>query len=143
VSSPDPDGWTSRVAPQVGSRLGLEGEELEVLTRAAQLHDIGKVALPEELLRKSQPPTTDEIEFVRRHVLVGERLLRAAEPLGPVARVVSRDARALGRPRLSGRAERPGDPARGAHHLRLRDLRGHDRRAQLPDEPLASTTSPS
>src|SRR5206468_11901706 len=40
VEAPDGGGFASRVAPLVGARLGLAGEELEILTRAAQLHDI-------------------------------------------------------------------------------------------------------
>jgi two-component system, cell cycle response regulator len=81
-------GWTSVVAPRLGARLGLAGEDLEVLARAAQLHDIGKVAIPRELLLKTGPLSDDELDFIRRHVIIGERVLHGAEPLVPVAQVV-------------------------------------------------------
>jgi diguanylate cyclase (GGDEF)-like protein len=81
-------GWTSVVAPRLGTRLGLVGEELEILARAAQLHDIGKVAIPRELLLKTGPLSVEELDYIRRHVVIGERVLHGAEPLVPVARVV-------------------------------------------------------
>ena len=81
-------GWTSVVAPRLGARLGLAGEDLDILSRAAQLHDIGKVAIPRELLLKTGPLSSEELDYIRRHVVIGERVLHGAEPLVPVARVV-------------------------------------------------------
>jgi HD-GYP domain len=55
---------------------------------AAQLHDIGKVAIPEAILNK--PGALDEAEwrFMRCHTLIGERILAAAPALADVAAVV-------------------------------------------------------
>jgi diguanylate cyclase (GGDEF)-like protein len=76
------------LAVTVGRELGLEPAELEVLDRAAELHDIGKVAIPDAILEKPGPLTTEERAFVRRHPIVGERILASAPDLLPVARIV-------------------------------------------------------
>jgi diguanylate cyclase (GGDEF)-like protein len=72
----------------VGRRLGMSDAELEELQRAAELHDIGKVAIPEEILNKPAALDAGEWEFVRRHTILGERILASAPALSPVARLV-------------------------------------------------------
>ena len=76
------------LAVAVGTRLGLRRDELEELGRAAQLHDLGKLAVPDEILHK--PGALDEREwaFVRQHTIVGERILRASPALRSVAGIV-------------------------------------------------------
>jgi diguanylate cyclase (GGDEF)-like protein len=71
-----------------GRRLGLRRDELEELSRAAQLHDLGKLAVPDEILHKPGPLDEREWEFVRQHPIVGERILRASPALRSVAGVV-------------------------------------------------------
>lgn len=77
-----------RLARGVGRRFGIEGDELRDLTRAAELHDIGKLAIPEAILRKPGPLTDGEWELVRRHTTAGERFLASMPGLGPAARLV-------------------------------------------------------
>jgi two-component system, cell cycle response regulator len=72
----------------VGRRLALDTERMDILTRAAELHDIGKVAIPEEILHKPGPLTDGEWAFVRQHTVIGERILAAAPALAPVGRIV-------------------------------------------------------
>jgi two-component system, cell cycle response regulator len=72
----------------VGRRLRVPAEHLETLRQAAEVHDIGKIAIPEQILTKAGPLTDDEWEFIRRHTLIGERILAAAPALGQVARLV-------------------------------------------------------
>jgi two-component system cell cycle response regulator len=72
----------------VGRRLGLEGEELDVLARAAELHDVGKIAIPDAILSKPGPLDEVEWQFMHRHTILGERILMAASALRPVARLV-------------------------------------------------------
>ena len=76
------------LAEGIGARLGLEPTELEELHRAAELHDIGKVAIPDAILDKPGPLDDVEWEFMRRHTIVGERILRAAPALDRVATIV-------------------------------------------------------
>ena len=56
--------------------------------QAGQLHDIGKLAIPDAILEKPSTLDEDEWAFVRRHTLIGERILAAAPDLGRVAIVV-------------------------------------------------------
>ncbi len=72
----------------VGARLGLSGAELDELFRAARLHDLGKLAVPEEILNKPAPLDEREWEFIRQHTVVGERILRASPAFRAVASIV-------------------------------------------------------
>jgi two-component system, cell cycle response regulator len=76
------------LARAVGRQLGLDAEDLDVVVRAAELHDIGKVAIPDAILHRPGPLSDDEWAFVHNHTLIGERIVSAAEALRPVARVV-------------------------------------------------------
>ncbi len=73
---------------EVGRRLGMEGEELDVLARAAELHDVGKIAIPDAILSKPGPLNAEEWGFMSRHTILGERILAAAAALRPVAGLV-------------------------------------------------------
>ncbi len=68
--------------------LGLRRDELDELERAAQLHDLGKLAVPDEILHKPGPLDEREWAFVRQHTIVGERILRASPALRSVASIV-------------------------------------------------------
>jgi len=76
------------LAGDIGKMLGLRRDELEELDRAAQLHDLGKLAVPDEILSKPGPLDEREWAFVRQHTIVGERILRASPALRSVATVV-------------------------------------------------------
>jgi two-component system, cell cycle response regulator len=76
------------LAVAIGRRLGLNSEQLDELRRAAELHDIGKLAVPDKILNKAGALTDSEWRLMRQHTLVGERILNAAPALRPVARLV-------------------------------------------------------
>ena len=78
----------SRLAVAVARRLELAGEQIDELARAADLHDIGKVGIPDAILDKPGQLDSQEWELVRQHTLLGERILSAATALRPVARIV-------------------------------------------------------
>jgi two-component system, cell cycle response regulator len=78
----------TNLAASMGRALDLDAEETDVLVRAAEVHDIGKIAIPDEILRKRTPLTEAEQNLVRTHTLVGERVLAAAPALREVAKVV-------------------------------------------------------
>jgi diguanylate cyclase (GGDEF)-like protein len=85
------EGHASEVAQlskAVARRLGARGEQLDEIARAAELHDVGKVGIPDALLDKRGPLTPDEWEFMHQHTILGERILNAAPALRPVARIV-------------------------------------------------------
>jgi two-component system cell cycle response regulator len=81
-------GNVGSLAREVARDLRLAGEEVDEITRAAQLHDIGKLAIPDAILHKPGPLSEAEWEFMRSHAVIGERILAAAPPLAPVARIV-------------------------------------------------------
>ena len=72
----------------VARKMGLEGEDLESVVRAAELHDVGKVAVPNAILEKPAALDAGERAIVERHCEVGERNLAVAPAMGPVARLV-------------------------------------------------------
>ena len=78
----------AELAQFVGRRMGLQGEDLETVVRAAELHDVGKVAIPEAILNKPAALDSFERAIVERHCEVGERILSAAPAMDPVARLV-------------------------------------------------------
>jgi diguanylate cyclase (GGDEF)-like protein len=78
----------AHLAEAVSRRLRMPEPELRTLRQAAGLHDVGKLAIPEEILTKPGPLSDDEWEFVRRHPLIGERILGAAPALGAAGKLV-------------------------------------------------------
>src|SRR5207248_7010899 len=60
---------------QLAQALGLDRKLCRLLDLAAQLHDIGKVAVPDAILHKPGPLTAEEIAVVRQHPGAGERIL--------------------------------------------------------------------
>jgi diguanylate cyclase (GGDEF)-like protein len=89
--NPDLAGHLSVVgelAERTARHLGLTREEVDIVRQAAELHDVGKVAIPEDILAKRGPLTEDEWTFVRGHTLAGERILLSAPALSHVARLV-------------------------------------------------------
>ncbi|HWA54493.1 MAG TPA: diguanylate cyclase [Solirubrobacterales bacterium] len=81
-------GGVAHLAGALGRELDLDAEDLDVLIRAAEMHDIGKIAIPDEILRKTTPLTEAERDLVRTHTMVGERILAAAPALREVAKLV-------------------------------------------------------
>jgi len=63
------------LAALLGERLGLAPDEVELLQRAAPLHDVGKIGIPDHILRKPGRLTDDEFSQMKAHVDVGSRLL--------------------------------------------------------------------
>jgi two-component system, cell cycle response regulator len=77
-----------QLALAVGRELDMGPEGLDEVARAAELHDVGKIAVPDAILDKPGPLDPVEWSFMRRHPLIGERILLAAPALRPVARLV-------------------------------------------------------
>jgi HD-GYP domain-containing protein (c-di-GMP phosphodiesterase class II) len=72
----------------IGRQFDLDSEQLDELRRAAELHDIGKLAVPKEILHKRGPLSDSEQSFMRQHTIIGERILNVAPALRVVARLV-------------------------------------------------------
>jgi diguanylate cyclase (GGDEF)-like protein len=78
----------AKLARAVAERLGLSSDQCEEVALAAQLHDIGKIGLPEAILNKPGALDEREWEFMRSHTLIGERILRSAPALMGVSKLV-------------------------------------------------------
>jgi diguanylate cyclase (GGDEF)-like protein len=78
----------AELAERTARRLGLPPEEVERIRHAGELHDAGKVAIPDGILSKPGPLTEEEWGFVRRHPLIGERIVGSAPALREVAGLV-------------------------------------------------------
>jgi diguanylate cyclase (GGDEF)-like protein len=79
---------TAQLAVMCAATLDLPADQILIIERAAQLHDIGKAALPVAILAKRDALTEEEQRFIRRHTAIGERLVNSASDLAPVAAIV-------------------------------------------------------
>ena len=110
------------LAERVALRMSLPGSGARDVRYAAMLHDIGKVAVPSEILLKPGPLTDEEWVTMRGHAAIGGELVGRIDAFAHLASGGARQPRALGRRRLSRRPGGRADPAGGAHHRRLRHL---------------------
>jgi len=78
----------SRMAELVARQLTVPDEQLAPIRHAAELHDIGKVGIPDAILSKPGPLDADEWTFMRRHTIIGERIVAGAPALAEVGRLV-------------------------------------------------------
>jgi putative nucleotidyltransferase with HDIG domain len=78
----------AELALRVGERLGVEGAELDRLRYGALLHDVGKIGIPAEILRKPGPLTDEERGRMDEHTAIGARMLERIPFLAPVAPLV-------------------------------------------------------
>ncbi len=72
----------------VAAQFGLSGEALDETLRAAELHDVGKLAIPDAILNKPGPLNDAEWAFMKQHPVIGQRILDAAAALAPVGLIV-------------------------------------------------------
>jgi two-component system cell cycle response regulator len=72
----------------VAERLALTPSQVETIRQAAQLRDIGMLAVPDTILRKRAPLGTDEWRLFRQHPAIGERIVGTVPSLGAVARII-------------------------------------------------------
>jgi diguanylate cyclase (GGDEF)-like protein len=76
------------LAEPAAERFGLGEQEIRRIHMAAELHDIGKSGIPDAILNKPGPLDPEEWAFMRRHTVIGERILLAAPALTPTAELV-------------------------------------------------------
>ena len=91
ATAPDAYAHAYRVAAlsaTVGRTLGLSAADLTTLERAALLHDLGKLAMPEAVLRKPAPLTLEEQRLIRLHPRIGSELIEHVPYLALAAAVV-------------------------------------------------------
>ena len=72
----------------MGLRLGMDEADLRALRLGAQFHDLGKIALADEILTKPGELTPEERQAVEQHPITGERILSAVDFLEDVRKLV-------------------------------------------------------
>jgi HD-GYP domain-containing protein (c-di-GMP phosphodiesterase class II) len=78
----------STLSVAIGRRMRLPNEEVETLRLGALLHDIGKIGVSDNVLRKAGPLTVEEFEAIKAHPGLGARILEAVPFLAPHLPVV-------------------------------------------------------
>lgn len=82
VKDPTTRGHSDRVvryADVLAQRCGVSDTDRESLRLASQLHDVGKIGIPDEILCKQGPLTTDERDVIKRHPQMGFEILEPLE----------------------------------------------------------------
>ena len=64
-----------KVSGMLAAAIGLPAEKVQLIERAAPLHDIGKVGIPDNILLKAGPLTSEEFEIMKSHTVIGARML--------------------------------------------------------------------
>ena len=105
----------------IAKNMGLPREQINVIARGAFLHDFGKMAIPDAILRKPGKLTKEEMEIMKEHAYLGYQMLKKIPFLGEASEIVYSHQEKFDGKRLSSRPEGRGDPPRGAHLLH----RGH------------------
>ena len=80
-------GHTLRVtswAVALAKSLGLSKEDVEIVRKGSMLHDIGKLAIPDSILNKPGPLTSEEWKIIHEHPLLGYQMLSPIEFLRPL-----------------------------------------------------------
>jgi diguanylate cyclase (GGDEF)-like protein len=70
--------------------IGLDDETIGLIIKAGDLHDVGKLGIPDEIITKPGPLNDEEWEFMKQHTVMGEQIIAAAGPslerIGPLVR---------------------------------------------------------
>ena len=133
-------GHSHRVAAisrRLAEAAGLPAEKVQRIYLAGLLHDIGKIGVPESVLRKPGKLTAEECKLVKDHPAIGARILGGIRQFDDVRGGHLDAPRAPGRPGLSAGPGRRGGADRGPDHLPGRLPRRDDLRPNVPSRPVA------
>jgi len=78
----------ARRAARLGRHLGLDEESVVALRRGGYLHDLGKIAVPDEILKKGSNLTAEEWEVMKQHPLTGENICKPLKSLRLVLPII-------------------------------------------------------
>jgi putative two-component system response regulator len=78
----------ARYAADLGGHLGLDNESLVALRRGGYLHDLGKIAVPDEILKKGSNLTPAEWEIMKKHPVTGEAICKPLKSLRLVLPII-------------------------------------------------------
>jgi putative two-component system response regulator len=78
----------SRYASDLGTHLRLDEESVTALKRGGVLHDLGKIRIPDEILKKGTNLTPEEWEIMKEHPIIGENICKPLKSLRPVLPII-------------------------------------------------------
>jgi len=80
----------SRTSCLIAETMGLDADQIELIRHASPMHDIGKIGIPDAILRKPGPLTFEERNIVEKHTLIGADILKdPPNPLIEMARDIA------------------------------------------------------
>ena len=85
------EGHSLRVSDMVcaiAGKMGFSEDETRIFHFSAHLHDIGKIGIPDSVLRKPGRLSDEEFEIIKQHPAIGARILRKASAFGELAEIV-------------------------------------------------------
>jgi len=71
----------AEISHSIALSMGLDTQEVDLIHVAGHLHDIGKIGVPDEILKKKEPLTDLDWKFIRRHPDIGADILKPVEAL--------------------------------------------------------------
>jgi len=78
----------TRFALMLAEKIGLPNEQLGLLEKAAKIHDIGKIGVPEAILNKLGPLTEEEFAQIKKHPEIGEKICSPLNSLQPLLKII-------------------------------------------------------
>ena len=79
---------TAQLAVLVGRRLELLPDDLQIVAFGAQLHDFGKIGIPDAILSKPGKLSRRELAVMQTHPMVGHRICKPMRPVPPLAQII-------------------------------------------------------
>jgi diguanylate cyclase (GGDEF)-like protein len=78
----------SRLALRIGLKMSLPSDQVDALSLGALLHDVGKIGVPDRILQKPGRLTDEEYQIIKRHPMLGARMLASMRELAPAVPAV-------------------------------------------------------
>jgi putative nucleotidyltransferase with HDIG domain len=78
----------SEYSLKIAEAMGLPERDVENIKYAALLHDIGKIAIPDDIIKKPTKLTPEEFEKVRKHPVIGAMIIKEIESLAPMVPII-------------------------------------------------------
>lgn len=78
----------SQYAVKIAEKLGLEPELIQDIKDAAELHDVGKIGIGDDILKKNSPLSDEEMQIMRKHPLIGEGIVKPVRSLSRLCSII-------------------------------------------------------
>ncbi|MFA6432169.1 MAG: HD domain-containing phosphohydrolase, partial [Candidatus Margulisiibacteriota bacterium] len=78
----------SQYSVKIAEKLGLDADTIKNIKDAAELHDIGKIGITDEILRKASSLSDEEMQIMRKHPLIGEGIVKPVRSLARLCNII-------------------------------------------------------